>query len=172
MQKIIICLLFVALASCQYLNLFSYTKDSCAGNANQIVATKTSACVAIDCISVLVISTKSSCGKVADAFPGSTVYYTYSTVGDCSGDPDIVSIYGGCTSSVLGSSSYNCVGGVVTTNTYTSGDCSGTPSTNYSYPTGNCTGALSTSYKYTCGGIVTIPNFLMLLALLAISLLF
>jgi len=121
---------------------------------------------------VLSLSTKSTCGKVADAFPASTVYYTYSSNSACTGDPDIVSIYGGCTSSILGSSSYTCANGVVTSNVYSASDCSGTPTSNYSYPTGNCTSLAGTSYKYTCGGIVTIPNFLMLVALLAVSLLF
>jgi len=152
--------------SSQYQSVSTWDANACSGNPLYIIATASSACASLGCLSALGVSVQTSCGAVPDAYPGSTVYSTYSS-NDCSGSPTSVVIQGGC----YVSSSYTCKNNVVTYATYSDSSCS-TMTSNYSYAVGNCTAGIGSSVKYTCGGIVNLPNFFILFALLAVSLFF
>jgi len=169
MQKIFFCLLLIALVSCQYeiTTTWSLDKNGCSGTPTYISAQKSSICTPANyCNSIIAIDySKVECGNLPSPFPGSTVYYTYTT-SDCSDDPTTMTVSPLCYQTM----SYVCNNGVVKETMYLNTDCSGSPLTNYSYAVGNCTSTfLGGSYKFVCGGIVNLPNFFMLLSLLAIS---
>jgi len=165
---ILVSLFFIALVSCQYQIVSTWDSSSCSGNPLNIAAIASSSCSAVGCFTLLGVSASTSCGAVPSGYPGSTVQTTY-TSNDCSGSPSSVLIQGGCYGAIGIYSSYTCKNNVVTYGVYSDSACT-TATSNASFAVGNCTGGFGSSYKYTCGGIVNLPNFLMLLALLAVSL--